>query len=200
VYWALFAFSRLVNHDGTIELVAQSIDLVPPGQHPAQTGFAQGGYADLSAKRVETHEITNQQAEIDEFEQFLQREIESDRWICKVQTPPVHHQPDQPPLTSDEAPSQQTQVPVAIQAKERPSIAESIEKVPSTTQPPTSVNSTEPESVVNQWVRRFRCSCFPDYELERQIEVGLPFTVEAARRVLEERAQTRADNLMAPCF
>src|SRR5450759_1588569 len=39
---------HLSNHDGTIELVAQSINLAPAGQADAQSGFSQAGYADIS--------------------------------------------------------------------------------------------------------------------------------------------------------
>jgi hypothetical protein len=50
------------NHDGTIELVAQSIHLAPAGQTDAQTGFAQGDCADISAQECvpmrETSTIT----------------------------------------------------------------------------------------------------------------------------------------------
>src|SRR5713226_2004776 len=38
------------NHDGTIELVAQSINLAPAGQTEAQTGFTQGGCTDISVQ------------------------------------------------------------------------------------------------------------------------------------------------------
>lgn len=41
---------HLSNHDGTIELVAESINLAPSGQSDAQTGFSQGGHADISAE------------------------------------------------------------------------------------------------------------------------------------------------------
>jgi hypothetical protein len=40
----------LSSHEGTIELVAQSINLAPAGQTDAQTGFTQGGYADISVQ------------------------------------------------------------------------------------------------------------------------------------------------------
>ena len=40
----------LSNHDGTIELVAQSFNLASAGQTDAQTDFAQGGYPDTSAQ------------------------------------------------------------------------------------------------------------------------------------------------------
>src|SRR5216684_4403218 len=38
------------SHEGTIELVVQSINLVPSGQTEAQTDFAQGGYPDTSVQ------------------------------------------------------------------------------------------------------------------------------------------------------
>jgi hypothetical protein len=41
---------HLSNHDGTIEFVAQSINLAPAGQTDAQTDFTHGGYADISAQ------------------------------------------------------------------------------------------------------------------------------------------------------
>src|SRR6202166_2178347 len=54
-FWAatgkrLLVAGHLSNHDGTIELVAQSINLAPAAQTDAQTGFSQGGYADISAQ------------------------------------------------------------------------------------------------------------------------------------------------------
>src|SRR5882762_10404991 len=41
---------HLSSHDGAIELVAQSINLAPPGQPDAQTGFARAGYPDVSVQ------------------------------------------------------------------------------------------------------------------------------------------------------
>jgi hypothetical protein len=149
----------------------------PPGQH--------------ISKKVETQEAANQQAEIEAYELFLQREIESDRWINKVETPPIHNQQDQPALTSDAAPSHQTPTAVNAEPKEVHSNAESIQAV---TQSMTSAKSLrEPESLVDQWVRRFRNSSFPDHELEDKFKLGLPYVEEAARRVLEERARQRAE-------
>src|SRR5712692_2316842 len=41
---------HLSNHDGTIELVAQSFNLAPADQTGPQTGFSQGDCADISAQ------------------------------------------------------------------------------------------------------------------------------------------------------
>jgi hypothetical protein len=143
------------------------------------------------SKKVETHEATNQLAEMEAYEQFLQREIESDRWINKVENPPIHNQQDQPALTSDLAPSQQTLTAINTEPKEVHSNAESIQAA---TQSTTSAKSlSEPESLVDQWARRFRNSSFPDHELEDKFKLGLPYVEEAARRVLEERARQRAE-------
>jgi hypothetical protein len=143
------------------------------------------------SEKVETQEATNQQAEIEAYEHFLQREIESDRWVPKVQTPPIQNQQDQPALTSDVAPSQQTLTAINTEPKEVHSNAESIQAA---TQSTTSAKSLlEPESLVDQWVRRFRNSSFPDHELEDKFKLGLPYVEEAARRVLEERARQRAE-------
>ena len=259
----------LSSHEGTIELVAQSINLAPAGQTDAQTVFTQGGYADISAqeqapvresstttenlsgsvsnmrtvmthsgrpmvtfkignssckafgdlagaiqnaegklievsarkgrfrsvteyaieivnaingvpidlrdgrttspgqhisKTVQTPEATNQQAEIEAYELFLQREIESDRWVHEVKTPPINNQPDQPALISDGTPSQSTPTADNTQPKEEPSSAEFIETATQST--PSVKSIPEPESLVDQWVRRFRHSSFPDHELE----------------------------------
>jgi hypothetical protein len=296
---------HLSNHDGTIELVAKSINLAPAGQTDAQTDFTQGGYAEISAqeqapvresstitenlsgsvtniktittlsgrpmitfkignisckafgelagaihksegkqieisarkgrfrgvteyaveivnaingvpvdlrdgrttspgqhisKTVQTPEATNQQAEIEAYELFLQREIESDRWVREVKTPPINNQPDQPVLISDGTPSQSTPTADNTQPKEEPSGAEFIETATQST--PSVKSIPEPESLVNQWVRRFRHSSFPDHELEYKLTIGDSFVAEAARRVLEERAKQRAeDNLtVAACF
>lgn len=298
---------HLSNHDGTIELIAQSINLAPQGtgQADAQTGFSQAGYADISvqeqapiresstvtenlsgcvsnlkivsthssrpmitfkignssckafgevattiqktegkqivvsarkgkyrgsneyaietlkvingvpvdlrdgrstspgqhnSKTVQTPEATNQQAESEAYEQFLQREIESDGWICKVKPTPIDNQQDQPALTSDITPSQQAPTAVNTEPKEEPSGAEFIETATQST--PSVKSIPEPESLVNQWVRRFRHSSFPDHELEYTLTIGDSFVAEAARRVLEERAKQRAeDNLtVAACF
>jgi hypothetical protein len=143
------------------------------------------------SKKVETHEATNQLAEMEAYEQFLQREIESDRWINKVETPPIHNQPHQRALTSDVAPSQQTPTAVNPEPKEEPSNAESIETATQSTISAKPLR--EPESLVDQWIRRFRNSSFPDHELEDQLRFGLPYVEEAARRVLEERARQREE-------
>src|ERR1035437_3399091 len=54
-HWAATGKTVLVAghvsyHEGTIELVAQSINLAPAGQTDAQTGFSQGGYPEISAQ------------------------------------------------------------------------------------------------------------------------------------------------------
>jgi hypothetical protein len=54
-YWAatgkrVLVAGHLSNHDGTIEFVAQSINLAPSGQADAQTGFSQDSYADISVQ------------------------------------------------------------------------------------------------------------------------------------------------------
>src|SRR6266446_8836147 len=51
-HWAATGKTVLVSghvshHEGTIELVAQSINLAPAAQIDTQAGFSQGGYADL---------------------------------------------------------------------------------------------------------------------------------------------------------
>ena len=61
-HWAATGKTVLVSghvshHEGTIELVAQSINLAPAAQIDTQAGFSQGGYADLSAQsQVPTRE------------------------------------------------------------------------------------------------------------------------------------------------
>jgi hypothetical protein len=54
-YWAatgkrILVAGHLSNHDGTIEFVAQSINLAHSAQTDAQTGFSQDSYADISAQ------------------------------------------------------------------------------------------------------------------------------------------------------
>jgi hypothetical protein len=158
-----------------------------PGQHISKT--------------VQTPEVTNQQADIDADELFLQRGMESDSsWICKVKSTPIDNQTDQPANIPNTTRSQETPMAINTQPKEEPSRAEFIETA---TQSTASVKSVpEPESLVYQWVRRFRHSSFADHELEDKLKIGDSFVAEAARHVLEERAKQRAeDNLtMAACF